>query len=438
MLGACCGSCVGACGIGAVSKLMCAKNTRVPYYVFFVLTAIIATILRYWSALTSRFFTLPMQICDTTRCIGFGAVFRLSAALFVFFLLMALLVMCTRVSMGVDTHFWAIKLLAFVGIVVGFWFLDNQFYEVYSHIARVGAGFFLLFQVVVLIDTAFKAHEIWIERGWYTGIFIASLLLIVGFITGSVFTGVTFLNTHCTEQKVTFGIAIALAIICLVLSITDLSRHGLFPGAILVAYGAYALYSAYTSGPPECKTQAQEPAWIIISYAILALLSLTYTAYSLSSSSTSFISDREALEREDAEDGADHGHREYKSMESPLSPKASTSHVNYSGEEESSGPKPGPAAISISEELDADEIEAAESAYVKQNVYFHLVFALASCYLAMLLTSWGSVNDVEKEVAPVDTSVFSMWVKILTLFVTYGLYIFTFFAPMLFPNREFS
>jgi hypothetical protein len=68
---------------------------------------------------------------------------------------------------------------------------------------------------------------------------------------------------------------------------------------------------------------------------------------------------------------------------------------------------------------------------------FHAMFALASAYLAMLLTGWDwqVVRNGEFEA---DKGVASMWMKIGAQWVCVILYIWTVVAPICLPDRTFS
>jgi len=68
--------------------------------------------------------------------------------------------------------------------------------------------------------------------------------------------------------------------------------------------------------------------------------------------------------------------------------------------------------------------------------FFHLIFALASMYSAMLLTGWTSAASESSELMDVGWT--TVWVRISTEWVTAALYIWTLVAPLLFPDRDFS
>merc|ERR1712154_336151 len=63
------------------------------------------------------------------------------------------------------------------------------------------------------------------------------------------------------------------------------------------------------------------------------------------------------------------------------------------------------------------------------NSYFHLVMTMASCYVAMLLTSWGTGATLS------TTGETSMYVNIACEYVTALLFWWTLCAPKFFPER---
>jgi hypothetical protein len=67
--------------------------------------------------------------------------------------------------------------------------------------------------------------------------------------------------------------------------------------------------------------------------------------------------------------------------------------------------------------------------------FFHLIFALASMYIAMLMTGWGAV---EQEKDRMDVGWTSVWVKTGAEWVTAALYTWTLVAPALLPDRDWG
>ena len=88
----------------------------------------------------------------------------------------------------------------------------------------------------------------------------------------------------------------------------------------------------------------------------------------------------------------------------------------------------------LGDEEDGKESEPRPVSY--SYTFFHLIFALASMYSAMLLTDWTSAASERSELMDVGWT--TVWVRISTEWVTAALYIWTLVAPLLFPDRDFS
>uniref|UniRef100_A0A1I8A6I3 Serine incorporator 5 n=1 Tax=Steinernema glaseri TaxID=37863 RepID=A0A1I8A6I3_9BILA len=66
--------------------------------------------------------------------------------------------------------------------------------------------------------------------------------------------------------------------------------------------------------------------------------------------------------------------------------------------------------------------------------FFHFIFALASLYVMMTLTSWyNPSNDLRN----LSSNMASVWVKVVSSWLCIILYGWTLVAPALFPDREF-
>ena len=67
----------------------------------------------------------------------------------------------------------------------------------------------------------------------------------------------------------------------------------------------------------------------------------------------------------------------------------------------------------------------------------NFVLAIVSCWFAMALTGWGSIQSGGNVADPLVGRT-SMWMIIGTQWVSLGLYFWTLIAPRLFPDRDFS
>lgn len=95
-----------------------------------------------------------------------------------------------------------------------------------------------------------------------------------------------------------------------------------------------------------------------------------------------------------------------------------------------------PGQVSASRDTAAGGAAIDDYAPISYNYsFFHLIFALASMYIAMLMTGWGAV---EQEKDRLDVGWTSVWVKTAAEWVTAVLYSWTLIAPAMFPDRDFG
>lgn len=70
-------------------------------------------------------------------------------------------------------------------------------------------------------------------------------------------------------------------------------------------------------------------------------------------------------------------------------------------------------------------------------VKWHFMMAIASMYIAMMVTNWGSLKESDPLGAVYRSSLFGFWVRVATSWCTFILYIWTLVAPRICVGREF-
>lgn len=87
------------------------------------------------------------------------------------------------------------------------------------------------------------------------------------------------------------------------------------------------------------------------------------------------------------------------------------------------------------EEYDSKDDEKFGCQY--NYTFFHLVFALAAMYIAMVLTNWNTFEEVDgrSNFILIGQSWPAVWVKVVSSWICYGLYAFSLLAPVIFPDR---
>jgi len=89
---------------------------------------------------------------------------------------------------------------------------------------------------------------------------------------------------------------------------------------------------------------------------------------------------------------------------------------------------------------DAEDDEPAPLGAVQamRNAKFHFIMASGCMYMAMILTNWSSRQEVEDNTTSYDVGAETMWIKIVSQWLTCLLYIWSLAAPLLLKDREFS
>ena len=272
--------------------------------------------------------------------------------------------------------------------------------------------------MIILLDFAYVWSENWASKetnAWLAALLGATAACFAGALTllGLAYrwfaprgAGDCSLNVFVITFAILLGVAYSAA------SVHPAVAHGslLCSGTIFV-YNAYLTVAALSSEPPGYKCNSRSGG--LGSAAgqagaaagmVLTLASVAYSAARAGSSGTFLFSDPEG-----SDDGGD--------IAAPLLDGA-----DADGSDDESGgaarlprlpPPPRPLRYNLSA--------------------FHAVYALAACYTAMLLTDWASGADAGRDMIGIGWT--STWVKIVSSWVTSGLYGWSLAAPLFFPDR---
>jgi hypothetical protein len=295
-------------------------------------------------------------------------------------------------------------------------------------VARGASGVFLVVQMIILLDFAYVWNESWTakseqRRAWLGALLAATLACYAGALT---LLGLAFRWFHphgagdCSLNVFLITLALLLGVAYSVAALHPQVQHGslLCSGAIF-AYNAYLTVSALSSEPASYTCNGR-PAGLGTTAGqagaamgmVLALVSVAYSAARAGSSGAFLFADA---------DGSDDGDAAASSgIAAPLL-DAEMSQAGGSDEE--------------GEEHAARSRSAAVPRPLRYNLAaFHMVFALASCYTAMLLTDWAS-GAGSPSVDQLGVGWASVWVKVASSWVTAALYGWSLAAPLVFPER---
>jgi len=311
---------------------------------------------------------------------------------------------------------WFLKICLWLLFNIIPFFLPNGVASFYSHAARFGSGLFIVIQMLILLDFTHAWNDSWVSKE--SNAWLAGLLGITVASFGLSIAGIAVLYHYfhpagagkCSMNVTFVTLTLVAAILFSVISLLPkVDRGSLFPSAIIALYTVYLCFSALASEPLDyaCNgmgdSMQSSNMWIGM---IIALLSVVYSALRASECSESF-----SLEASPTSTGL-----------TPIlsAPKAVTADGK---EDQEMG----------SNDSDDGDFEPVEYSYS----FFHIVFALASMYSAMILTSWASAS-VEESKDSVDIGWTSVWVKIVSQWMMSALYIWTLVAPVVLKDRDFS
>ncbi|CAK0884099.1 unnamed protein product [Prorocentrum cordatum] len=294
-LGGCCGTFAAGCcyrlaGSGQVGSAQAVRSVIVLLQAF---TAALATV-----ASATPTLWLPWA-CGRLRAVGAGdlgicgcsgdeacwadqLVYRAEAAgvaVFLALLLMAAGGCAEGASRSAAVaKFMAVPLIGFVLLFVG-----NDVLSTFGAFATVASAVFLAVQAVMLIDFAYAWNEDWYAKalearrgarassgfqGWQMGILVASALLLLGSIAGTICLLIAVPDARA--RSVT-AVAWVLAAVLLVVSITEHVKHGaLLTSCVVMAYNAWLTWEAMSLLPGGRGPEL--PAWASLSVCAVSLL----------------------------------------------------------------------------------------------------------------------------------------------------------------------
>ncbi|KAK9835016.1 hypothetical protein WJX81_004736 [Elliptochloris bilobata] len=439
-------SCAATCACHActfASKEVMRRSARLAYCALFMLAMVLAWILRdFAKPLIDK---LPWIVHagggdPSERWYGQQAVYRVSLGNFLFFGLMALAMVGVRLKSDKRDQYlqhggWFVKIALWLLFNVLAFFLPVGMVNAYGWVARAGSALFLCVQILMLLDFMVSWNDAWVDQednrllwallgitaGAYVGVVVIAGLLFYFFNPAGA--------GDCSLNISIVATTLVLALLVSAVSMSPYARNGsLFPAAVVSLYCSYLAYSALVSEPHDyaCngvgrKLTAASASTLVAGMA-LALLAVVWSALRAGSNTALF---RLGLDEAGAVGGAGGASQPLVDDEEGRA---------FVQEEGTSAGLDGAARMTRGART-ANEASAAELAPVTYNyAFFHLIFALASTYIAMLMTGWGTGAD-EKDF--VDVGWGSVGVKLATQWATAGAYAWMLLAPALMPEREF-
>jgi len=356
-------------------------------------------------------FCAEQQVQEGSVCkrvLGFSAVYHVCLAGALYFLFMALLMLCAKSSsdprVKFDRGFWLWKFLVLIGCIVAVFFIPttNAFYTTMYVFGLIGGFVFICVEILMLIDFAHSWNESWLGRmedtdnRCWMGMLIGSMAtMYTGALVGAILLFIYFTSSSCVDNIIILIVQIVLCIVISVMSILpkiqeENPRSGLLQASLTSLFAIGLTWMALSSDPrSSCNPSGDTAQWTSI---VIALLLTDFTV--LIASGTSSNED------------------------------SSSNYAADSGEEGAGGQ-----AV----------IDDEEDSVSYNHSIFHLAMAAACLYIMMTLTQWFSPTEVDSNMDDDDftDSNVSKWVKISSSWVCFAVYIWVLIAPIILTDREF-
>jgi hypothetical protein len=330
--------------------------------------------------------------------------------------------------------------------------------------------------LVLLVDFAHTLNETWIGyyeesegegKGW-----LALLLGSTFFLYAAALVGIVLMYVYFTDNPkgcwfnpmfITLNL-----ILCAAVSLFSIHpglqaknpRIGLLQSAVVTAYCTYLVWSALSSQPAtmHCSSfpltsKPHEDSFSMIVGLIMTFLALVYSAFRASGEGAKITMDdpaRKALLAAMPPDERKKSRKSRKAVNSDESAEKTLKQESPDPEAQSAPDSDAersaedPKSSDSEEDSDAERTGEAPERNVAYNYsFFHVTFFLAAMYLAMVLTNWESVSVFTGDTTGsentilVDQGMASVWVKVISSWLTLILYVWSMLAPIFFPDRDF-
>ncbi|KAK3146567.1 hypothetical protein QOZ80_3BG0268150 [Eleusine coracana subsp. coracana] len=413
-----CASCLASACAGCACNLCTSaaaavprRSARLAYCGLFASSLILSFLLRQFAAPLLQHIPWINAFDHTPpeEWFQMNAVLRVSLGNFLFFAIFALMMIGVKDQNDQRDAWhhggWIAKIAVWAVLIVLMFCVPNIVITVYEVLSKFGSGLFLLVQVVMLLDFTNNWNDSWVEKDEQKWEIALLVVTVVCYLSTFAFSGLLFMwfnpyGHDCGLNVFFIVMTLILAFAFAIVALHPQVNGSIMPASVISVYCAYLCYTSLSSEPDdyECNGLHRHSKQVSMSALILGMLttvlSVVYSAVR-AGSSTTFLSP-------------------------PSSPRSGTKNPLLGDEETGKG--------------DSKESEPRPVSY--SYTFFHLIFALASMYSAMLLTGWTSAASESSELMDVGWT--TVWVRICTEWVTAALYIWTLVAPLLFPDRDFS
>lgn len=452
----CCGAATCSMVCSACGKCGNSVATRIAYALLLLVNSILAWImLTPWAIKKLQKLTFDWVTinCPTGACHGWFAVHRINFALGLFHLILAGLLFGVATSRSpraaIQNGYWGPKIIAWFAFVVLSFLIPDRFFMVWgNYVSFACAMLFLLLGLILLVDLAHNWAEYCLaqiedtdSRFWRFVLIGSTLGMYIASLAMTVVQYAFFAKASCSMNQAVISINLLLWLGVSVISVNPTVQEynpkaGLAQAAMVAIYCTYLTMSAVSMEPsnkcnPLITGQGTRTTSIIIG-AVVTLLTIAYTTTRAATQSLGLgNSNGIRLPEDDEHDLV---------TQQPSARREMRAEALRRAVEE--GSLPADALLSDDDDSEAGDSPAGddERSRTQYNYsVFHIIFFLATAWVATLLTMNFDESTKDGDFATVGRTYAASWVKIVSAWVCYGMYTWTLVAPVVLPERfDFS
>lgn len=384
----CCAICAGFCTANAICATGSKADSRIPYLLITFIYILAAGVMRYWGQNLAIDMLVYKLDCPSDVCQGVNVVYRLMFSLFSFYLVLTLVAAMPCTKNKLTSGSFLIKLVMLVVFTILSFLIPPDFFIGVYYIWVVLAAIFLVIQIVLLVDFAYRLHEFLMEKDMKKVILTFAM---IGYLVSlGAFVGIYIVHASedgCGAEKAFTIVTFIGTFLFTAISVMGWCEHGaVTPSATVCLYCYWLLFSALQENTRHCNTirsNSSSTFEVLFGLALIAV-NVTYAAFK--------VSRRTAA-------GA-------------FSTK-----------------------VTSDQELNVNGDTADDEKDVVSATTFHLTMMGCAAYAAMLMSDWGlaivDLNNAEDVNGVVYIQMSSQWLAIL-------MYTWSLIAPYVLKNREFE
>ena len=420
----CAASCIGGCLGSMACCALKSGNTsdfRVSKFMALLLqaTMVALTIVIQSTDMSSWIGAVPVikECGDINGCYAQQVAYRFgftTSCVFAFHLVLCLL--GKFFASKALNSFWVFKFIFVIGGTAALMFVPNSWFTIWGSISDVALGWFLLIQMVWVLDFGYGWNDLWIQnanedkvagksgKAWYIGIlFFAAAFLTFSYVWyGLMFRDYASFDSNKMILWINLGVSTLFGIGSLLSP-----RGGILPSALVIMYIAWLSWSTVLSGTESNYSDTRMGVGLGLAFLLLAYSSIRTNLPQVSAEVEKVPDAFEAqVVSSDAAPAivtgtpVDVGVPEQEKMEAGMSKK----------HEKESKPK--------------------EIGSWKAIVFINSMHLSGACYLMNLCISWKNSPLGEE-------NMISYWIQATAAWVMLGLYGWTLIVPALCTSRQF-